>query len=186
VLSQQSLLGAVGRYQGVSIVIEAWPLLERLLQRALSAAVRLASQGGKQLRAPSKFSATLLDEPRGSAFTVRSVVPDGRLALDDLTVATFEAKYQRRNDQANWPYRGDVFQALATGAACGSRVAVLVYPETFPVAWWRVRGFDDRPAFLAAIGLGLFSYRRRGNDDALGKRVLDLLDGPREQGEVVA
>jgi hypothetical protein len=178
ILSQRSLLGAVGYYHGVAIAIEAWPLLERLLQRALSAAVQLASKAGTQLHAPPKVRVRLLDEPRGSAFASRGVEPDGRLELDGRTIATFEAKYRRRIDQDDWPYRGDVFQALVTAAACGSRVAVLVYPETFPVAWWSVRGFDDRPTFLAAIGLGLFSYRGRGNNDALGKRILDLLGGP--------
>jgi McrBC 5-methylcytosine restriction system component len=185
ILSQRSLLGPTGRYHGISIVIEAWPLLERLLQRALSAAVRLALKDGKQLGSPTKFGATLLDQPRGSASASRRVEPDGRLELGGRTIATFEAKYQRRVDQ-EWPYRGDIFQALATAAACGSPVAVLVYPETFPTAWWRVRGFDDHPAHLAAIGLGLFSYRGQRNDDALGRRVLDLLIGPQQLVEIVA
>jgi len=186
ILSQRSLLGAVGRYHGVTIAIEAWPLLERLLQRALAAAALLGTKAGKQLHSPHKFASALLDQPSGSAVGQRNVVPDGRLEEGGHTIATFEAKYQRRIDEERWPYRDDVFQALATAAACGSRIAVLVYPETFPAAWWRVEGFDDRPAFLAAIGLGLFSYRGRENDGAVGKRVLDLLDGPHAQVGMVA
>jgi len=173
VLAQRALLGRVGQYQGVSIAIEAWPLLERLLQRSLAAAVSRANGNGRQLTAPGKHTTALLEPLDTLAGPARSVEPDGRLMEARQTVATFEAKYKRRGD--SWPPREDIFQALATAAACGSPLAVLVYPDEFPTCRWRVRGFRGRPQELAAVGLGLFTYRSGGGDEERGARILDLM-----------
>jgi hypothetical protein len=91
-----------------------------------------------------------------------------------LTVATFEAKYVRRN-KAEWPEREHIYQTLTTAAACGSPLAVLVYPEQFEPVWWQVEGFNGSPSYLAAIGLGLYSYRRGIGDETRGSRLLGLL-----------
>lgn len=177
VLSRRSLLGSVGARHGVSIAIEAWPLLERLVERALRAAVRSARNSGWMLSAPPKTSTTLLRPAPGQAVPGRRVIPDGRLTENGHHVATLEAKYARFN-LVDGPPRDHVFQALSTAAACESPLAILVYPHDFEPAWWEVRGFDGRPAHLAAIGLGLFSYRRGTGDIERGQRLLDLLEGP--------
>jgi hypothetical protein len=177
VLSRRSLLGSVGARHGVSIAIEAWPLLERLLERALSAAVRAARDSARMLTAPTKTGTALLRPAPGHAVPGRRVIPDGRLAEHGHHVATLEAKYARFN-VADGPPREHVFQALSTAAACDSPLAVLVYPERFEPAWWEVQGFHGKPAYLAVIGLGLFSYRRGVGDVSRGQRLLNLLDGP--------
>ena len=177
VLSRRSLLGSVGARHGVSIAIEAWPLLERLLERALTAAVRAARDSPRMLTAPTKTGTALLRPARGHAVPGRRVIPDGRLAENGQHVATLEAKYARLN-LADGPPREHVFQALSTAAACNSPLAVLVYPDRLEAAWWEVQGFHGHPAYLAVIGLGLFSYRRGAGDVDRGQRLLDLLAGP--------
>jgi hypothetical protein len=102
------------------------------------------------------------------------VTPDGELASAGSTAATFEAKYVRRGT-GEWPEREHVYQTLTTAAVCGSPLAVLVYPEQFDTVWWQVKGFKGSPSHLAAIGLGLYSYRRGTGDETRGSRLLDLL-----------
>lgn len=175
VLSRRSLLGTVGHRYGVSLAIEAWPLLERLLERALRAAVRLSEERGRKLSAPARHYTKLLT---GINTNGRSVVPDGRLTdKSKHHLATFEAKYAR-SDSDKWPPREHYFQALATAAACGSDLAVLVYPDAFDPLWWSTDAFNGKPAHLAAIGIGLFSYRRGAGDVERGEALLSLLDGP--------
>jgi hypothetical protein len=175
ILSRRSLLGTVGHRYGVSLAIEAWPLLERLLERALAAAVKLAVERGKTLNATAKHHTKLLVGVNTSG---RNVIPDGRLTDQAKQhLATFEAKYAR-SDSDNWPPREHYFQALATAAACGSKVAVLVYPDTFEPLWWTAKGFHGEPAYLAAIGLGLFNYQRGAGDLVRGEALLNLVGGP--------
>jgi hypothetical protein len=128
------------------------------------------------MRNAGKPSAALLTREPGSTGSARHAVPDGRLDDDDQVLATFEAKYARVGTGGPWPPREHVFQALATAAAHGSPLAVLVYPDRFDAIWWQAHGFHDSPSHLAAIGLGLFSYRRGPGDDERGQRILDLLD----------
>jgi McrBC 5-methylcytosine restriction system component len=183
VLSQRSLLGTVGHRYGVSLAIEAWPLLERLLEQALRAAVSLAEQRGQKLRAPGGRRTKLL---AGVNTRGRSVVPDGRL-IDQAEhhLATFEAKYAR-SDSETWPPREHYFQALATAAACGSDLAVLVYPAAFEPVWWSTDSFNGKPRHLVAIGLGLFDYRRGVGDVERGRALLNLLDGPHASAKPTA
>jgi hypothetical protein len=187
VLTRRSLLASTGARHGVSLAIEAWPLLERLLQRALNAAVQIGHEDSVKLSAPSKHETILLRSATDSGVvdrtavdrTVvdRTVVPDGRLMGDRRQLATFEAKYAGCNPETG-PPREHIFQALSTAAACDSPLAVLVYPKDFDPMWWTVEGFGKRPLHLAAIGLGLFDYRAGTGDIARGKRLLELLDGP--------
>jgi hypothetical protein len=174
VLTRRALLSSVGARQGVSLVIEAWPLLERLLDRALQAAVRKAGETGRVLVAPRKSGTILLTPLSAGVGPRRAVVPDGRLLESGVHLATFEAKYARFK-LAEGPPRDHVFQAVATAAAAESPLAVLVYPDAFEPVSWRVHGFDGRPGKLTAIGLGLFSYRRGDGDAVRGQRLLDLL-----------
>jgi hypothetical protein len=176
ILARRSLLRRRGVYQGVSIVIEAWPLLERLLERALSKAVQIARLAGRDLSVSPKQSKTLLTPLVGLGAQEHCVIPDGRLLDGRATVATFEAKY-KAPDGAQ-PDRADIYQALCAAATHESPLAVLIYPESFPPAWWRVEGFAGRPSHFAAVGLGLFSYRHGTGDFERGETILKLLNGP--------
>jgi hypothetical protein len=173
VLKQRSLLGAQGRHVGVSIAIEAWPLLERLLERSLAAAAHLFRQMNRDVDVAPKAPAILLQKPVTAAYGPRSVIPDGLLVENGLAIASFEAKYKRRG--SNWPDREDIYQSLATAAACGSPFAVLVYPERFAPVIWPISGMHGQPKYLAAIGLDLFSYRLGVGDTDRGKLLKDLI-----------
>jgi hypothetical protein len=175
VLTRRALLSTVGARYGVSLVIEAWPLLERLLERALDAAVRRASDTGRMLSAPRKRGTVLLTPVAHGAS--RRVVPDGRIIEGGHHLATFEAKYARF-ELADGPPREHVFQAIATAAAADSPHAVLVYPDAFDATSWNVHGFGGRPSLLTAIGLGLFGYRRGDGDIVRGEKLLKLLEAP--------
>jgi hypothetical protein len=176
VLSNTSLLRATGQHHGVEIAIEAWPLLERLLERALDGAVRQERSAGRNLIRVPKSRAPLLVSPSEGGLP-RGVEPDGQLMRNGATIATFEAKYSAARTGTRWPEEDHVFQALSTAAACGSPLAVLVYPEAFEPVWWDVKGFRGRPRHLAAVGLGLFSYRRGSGDRERANVILALLPG---------
>lgn len=177
VLNRRSLLGARGNLAGVSIAIVAWPLLERLLQRGLQAAVRIASAGGRSIAVVPKRGVPLLVQPRGLAAGERVVKPDGELAEGGRTIATFEAKYADFvPGSGDWPRPDDYYQALGTASACGAPLSVLVYPGRFEPAAWRVPSMSGAPARVVALGIGLFSYRAGSGDDELGKRFLSILD----------
>jgi 5-methylcytosine-specific restriction endonuclease McrBC regulatory subunit McrC len=106
ILSQRSLLRRRGQHQGVSIVIEAWPLLERLLERSLNAAARIGRNAGRRsLEAPTRRQFRILTNPTGSATGIKLVEPDGRLTEAERTIATFEAKYKVCTLAANCPDR---------------------------------------------------------------------------------
>jgi hypothetical protein len=159
----------------LEVAVEAWPLLETMLTRSLVAAsIEATARGASVVVDPS--GANLLASISAGAQR-RDVVPDGRLGDGPTTLATFEAKYSPRYT-SDWPQRNHVFQALATAAACGSPLAVLVYPERFDALWWSVSGFSGKPELLAAIGLDLFGYSTGPGDVDRGRAVLDLLSGP--------
>jgi 5-methylcytosine-specific restriction endonuclease McrBC regulatory subunit McrC len=179
VISRSSLLASRGQHRGFEVAIEAWPLLETLLERSLVAAVRIAADTGTTLQLRGRGAqAALLTE--GSTVHQR-VEPDGWLLSGGHTLAVLEAKYAPAPRQAwpagqNWPERGHVFQVLAAAAACSSPLAVLIYPGLFEPHEWEVKGFNGTPSTLIAMGLGLFSYRRGAGDDERGSRLLEVLD----------
>jgi hypothetical protein len=175
IASRQGLLGSRGRRHGVSLVVEAWPLLETLLTRSITQTARMGRGHGREMHAPSKRGGELIRPTFGSPGKRRLAVPDGRLEEDRSTVATFEAKYSR-GDGVD-PPRHHVFQALATAAACGSPLAVLVYPDRFDPVSWETPGFGGHPARLVSIGIDLFSYRNGDGDRIRGRRIYELLDG---------
>ena len=181
VLRRVSPLHRSGVLDGFSLAIEPWPLLERLLVRALHAAARQAAGFGLQLRPEGHSTYPLLRpdsvvEPAPSLARFarpRGVEPDGSLWLGSEILANFEAKYSRADSDAT--FRRHVFQAMSTAAALGSPLAVLVYPERSGQVTWSVQGFDGRPVRLAAIGLDMFAYRRGEGDESRGAVLLDLV-----------
>jgi 5-methylcytosine-specific restriction endonuclease McrBC regulatory subunit McrC len=182
VLLKKSLLAPKGRHQGISIAIEMWPLLERLLIRSLRSATQIASEEGSihaGIAVPKRpYSRVVLSASAGSNASPRSVNPDGVLSFGGTIRATFDAKYKRRVDGADWPSRNDIYQVLTTAAAYDSPLAILVYPEQFRPVWWDVNGLKGTPVRLAAIGLGLFSFRAGSGDIARGREILSILDAP--------
>jgi 5-methylcytosine-specific restriction endonuclease McrBC regulatory subunit McrC len=98
------------------------------------------------------------------------------LAFGGSIRATFDAKYKKRKEGAKWPSREDIYQVVATAAAYDSPLAVLVYPEKFETVWWNVNGLKGTPMKLAAVGLGLFSFKPGTGDRARGREILDILD----------
>src|SRR5262249_29580537 len=78
VLTRTSLLRATGQHHGVEVAIEAWPLLERLLERSLDEASRVAQMHGQQIVRVPKGGTPLLVSPSAGG-SPRGVVPDGQL-----------------------------------------------------------------------------------------------------------
>lgn len=176
ILSNTSLLRSTGQHRGVEVAIEAWPLLEHLLERGLRSLQVDAAAKGRTINLLPKGLQPLLANPSLPS-SARFVEPDGQLVEAGSTIATFEAKYSPGPLAGAWPPRSHIFQALSTAAACGSPLAVLVYPRSFGPIWWDVAGFGGQPSHLAAVGLGLFSYRRGAGDITAGKALSQVLGG---------
>ena len=174
ILSRKSLLGSRGKHHGYSFVIEAWPLLESLLQRAITSAALVGHRHNRKLAAAPKSHFKILSPHHDDDGESKSVEPDGRLVEDHRTVATFEAKYKKRHS-ANWPAREDIYQALVAAAAAQSPLSVLVYPEAFDPVRWKVSGLQGWPVTLVAVGLGLFGYKRGAGDQVRGELLFDII-----------
>lgn len=175
-LAKRGLLGASGGRLAPSLAVEAWPLLEQLLARSLRASTSLARDRGHAWKTQPKSSVKLLRSPVGAARSEHGLEPDGRLTEGERTLATFEAKYSTRTSASKAPEEEHRYQALAAAAACGSPLAVVVYPDDFPPAAWAVEGFGGRPNWLATAGLGLFTYRAGSGDEERGKRIMWLVE----------
>lgn len=175
ILSRTSLFGPTGSHSGVGLAIEAWPLLETLLERTLQTLERVGQARGRSLSYQVQGEVVLLT-PRGNPPREKfAPKPDGRLFEGGRLTATFEAKYSAYDGKS--PKREHVYQAVATSAACGAKIAVLVYPDSFEPQFWDVSGFSDGPAVLVAVGLGLFRWQSPLDTEARAGRLLDFLDG---------
>lgn len=172
-LARRSLLGPTGRLAGISIAIEAWPLLERLLERSIAAAVDLGPSRGRSFFAPAKATTPLLVRSAKTGREFHELEPDGLLQEDGAIAIAFEAKY-RDFDPRSGPLRGEVYQALAAARAVSAPVSVLVYPNQFETISWSVSGAGS-PSRLFAIGLDLFGYVR-GREVDRGRELLKCLD----------
>jgi hypothetical protein len=175
VLSKSSLLGPTGGHKGVGLAVEAWPLLETLLLRLLQGVEREGKRRGRSIQGRMKGVVPLL-EPKGPKPQERfSPEPDGRLYENGELVAAFEAKYSSFDGKS--PDREHTYQAVATAAACGAPLAVLVYPEEFAPLVWDVKGSFGAPVRLVALGLGLYKWRPPFEFDQWAADVLKVLDG---------
>lgn len=184
VLARRSLLGPQGVQSGVSIAIEPWPLLERLLERSLDDAVAVGRSQGRALSSAAQKKRRILERAGGSAAAHHDLIPDGVLLEDGEVLATFEAKY-RSYDRAKGPREKDIYQALAAARACNAPLAVLVYPGRLETGSWQVLTKGLNPIRLAVLGLDLFDYRR-APDHTRGQWILDLVKDalPVEQKEI--
>ncbi|WP_342827271.1 5-methylcytosine restriction system specificity protein McrC [Candidatus Lucifugimonas marina] len=174
VLKRVDLLGSAGTHRGVEVAIEPWPLLEELLRRCLVAAASMAQKQGRNLNALEKKHHPIL-LPSDPKWKKRNVEPDGLLAESGKVIASFEAKYSASFVSGAGPPREHVFQALATAAAVGAEVSVLVYPEAFDPVRWSVIGFNGKPHSMVAVGLGMFSYRKRSGELSRAKVLIDAI-----------
>lgn len=178
VLSKTSLFGPTGHKAGVGIAIEAWPLLETLLERTLQSVERVGRTVGRHFTSLMQGEVNIL-KPLGpkpqSSFEPK---PDGRLFENGQLVASFEAKYTEYDGTK--PDRSHTYQVLSTAAACGSTIGVLVYPNSFEPQVWEVSGFNGRPSHLVAIGLDLFRWLPANLAEARGEMVLKVLDNVRK------
>lgn len=174
ILSKTSLFGATGNLTGVGLAIEAWPLLETLLERTLQSVMQVGRHSGRRFSYQMQGSVPLLIHNGGTKYRGFSPEPDGRLFEGGKLVAAFEAKYADFDGQV--PPRDHIYQALSTAAACGAPLAVLVYPNAFTPVAWNVSGFQSVPSRLIAIGLDLFKWLPPAQADSRARMVLDAID----------
>jgi hypothetical protein len=174
VLSRTSLFGPTGHQAGIGLAIEAWPLLETLLERTLQSVERLGREAGRtftyRMQGEVRMLRNIGQTTRGSF----SAEPDGRLFENGRLIANFEAKYAVFDGFK--PDRNHIYQVLGTAAACGSPLAVLVYPNSFEPQVWEVSGFQGHPVHLVALGLELFKWLPPGQAESRGEMVLRMLD----------
>jgi len=183
ILSRTSLFGPTGQHAGVGMAVEAWPLLETLLQRTLQSVERVGSLVGRSLAHKMQGEVRLLRPLAPHSQSPLSPKPDGRLFEKGSLVASFEAKYSTFDGTS--PPRDHTYQALSTAAACGAPLAVLAYPNSFRPHVWEVSGFQKSPSHLLAIGLDMFNWLPLNESDARGNMVLDALDAWKNAGALV-
>jgi hypothetical protein len=177
VLKQQSPLSERRNITGMSLAIEPWPLLERLLERSLANLVRRADPGGAVLRTGRQTQVKFLD-PIG-AHASQFLVPDATLERDGVVVANFEAKY-RDYAQTGRPKRSECYQAITAARSLSSPLAVLVYPGQLATRLWAVQRAGQHPERLAVVGLDLFSYRKGQGDIQRAEMLSHLIGGAGE------
>lgn len=181
VLRRVAPLHRDGSFAGFGLAVEAWPLLETLLERSVKAAARRATDAGFRFVAGSGHSGDypirtpIGDTSAGTeAFHVPgSVNPDAVLKLDGEVLVTFEAKYSLPSPSK---LREHAFQALSTAAALEAPLVVLAYPSKFDAVQWAVHGFRGTPRRLVAIGLDLYGYRAGTGDDTRGTALFRAVE----------
>lgn len=153
-LLNRSVVGDPGRASGLEVALEPWRLLETLLTRALR---RLELEHVAYAFVPKAKYPLLFRNTR----TAVRVEPDGLIERDGRVAATFECKYTVPDST---PAEGHVHQALATAAALGSPLSVLIYPGDEPRREYEVAGFHGHPRRIVTLGLNLYSYERGAGD----------------------
>jgi len=156
IISKTSLFGPSGHHTGMSLAVEAWPLLEALLGRTLFDVAAYGREVGRSFHHVSQGEVKLLRLVHGTAASSFNPQPDGRLYEDGKLIASFEAKYAAFN--GTMPEREHIYQALTTAAACRAPLAVLVYPGQLATQAWTANLLDGGPTHLLAIGLDLFKW----------------------------
>lgn len=164
ILSKTSLFGPTGRHAGMSLAVEAWPLLETALGRTLTAACAQGATLGRRFHSVLQGEVDLATPALGLQGESFSPKPDGRLYEDGKLVACFEAKYAPFN--GTMPDRNHIYQAVATAAACRAPAAVLVYPGRHAARAWTLNLPEGCPKHLLALGLDLFKWPAAHADNA--------------------
>lgn len=174
VLKQRSRFGPRPLPYGMSLVIEPWILLERLLERTLAQlAQRLSRTGAKFRSQPQRsrifLAGSMLDE--GS----RYLIPDCVLLRNDGPIVNFETKY-RDYARTGAPLRGESYQAITAARALGTPLTVLVYPNAMPSQLFTVEKPGHPPEQLAVVGLDMFGYRKVVGEKERADQLCSLLE----------
>lgn len=172
IATNTSLFGPSGSHTGLSLAVEAWPLLETMLSRTLGDAVAYGRSVGRTFHYRSQGEVSLLSPMSGGAPPFKPQ-PDGRLWEDKELVACFEAKYAAYD--GGTPDREHIYQALATASACRAPVSVLVYPGRHEPRVWSLNLPKGAPQRLVALGVDLFQWPPAPALER-GKALLSLLD----------
>ena len=158
ILKQRSRFGRRPQAHGMSLVIEPWPLLERLLERTLHALAADLTRDGVAHQARPQSGVHFL-KATGTGEDARRLHPDCVLLREGKSVVNFEAKY-RNYERTGAPRREESYQAITAARALGTPLAVLVYPNAMETRVFEVLKPGDAPRHLAVMGLDLFGYRR--------------------------
>jgi hypothetical protein len=180
ILRNQALLNSTGKLSGLQVAVEPWPLLETLLHRVLSTiATQMSDPSSHYVAAPkSKHVVLQLDHtasfiPEKDAEKRKThLISDGTLLRNGTTVATFEAKYSQFDGT---PAESHVYQALTAAAILNSPTCFLIYPGKFDPVHYFVKGFDNRPTKLIAVGMDMYSYTRSAGNVSGAERIMKLL-----------
>jgi hypothetical protein len=156
ILSKTSLFGPSGHHTGLSLAVEAWPLLETLVGRTLADVAAYGRTVGRTFHHVSQGDVNLMRRVRGTAASSFAPRPDGRLYEDGKLIASFEAKYTAFD--GTMPQRNHIYQAIVTAGACRSPLAVLVYPDQCATQSWALNLPPGSPTHLLVMGLDLFKW----------------------------
>ena len=176
ILTKTSLFGPSGFHTGLSLAIEAWPLLETMLARTLADVAAYGRTVGRIFHHVPQGEVELLTPALGSSGESFRPQPDGRLYEDGKLVASFEAKYTAFN--GTMPDRDHIYQTVATAAALRAPISVLVYPRALEPRAWSINLPDGGPTHLLTLGLDMFRWPPMSSQ-ARGKMLLDALDAVR-------
>lgn len=174
ILRQRSRFGHKPQPYGMSLAIEPWILLERLLERALVRLAERLSKNGVNYKSRPQRGVTFLVGSTPDE-TSRRLTPDCVLLRDDKPIVNFEAKYRDYGSTGS-PLRNESYQAITAGRALDTSIAVLVYPNPLPGTWFAIRAAGHSPEHLAVIGLDLFGYRKGVGEEKLADQLLSLLE----------
>jgi hypothetical protein len=175
VLKQRSQFGRQSRPHGMSLVIEPWILLERLLERTLSSlAEQLTTDFGTSFASKPQRAVTFLSGAQ-LASDARHLVPDCVLLRNNSPLVNFEAKY-RDYARTGAPLRTESYQAITAGRALGTRLAILAYPNDIPTKVLDVHKVGYPPEKLAIIGLDMFGYERGSGEKKRSQLIRSILE----------
>lgn len=173
VLRQKAPLGSRAALQGMSLAIEPWRLLERLLERTVAALASMLDVGGFEYMSKRQSGTSFLTGSlKGDA---RRLLPDCVLARDGSAIANFEAKY-RDYQRTGAPRREESYQAITAGRALGTSLAVLVYPNAMTPRIFEILQAGHRPDRLAVVGLDMFGYRRGSGEVSRATQLRELFE----------
>lgn len=173
VATRTSLFGPSGRHTGLSLALEAWPLMETMLSRMLRDVATCGRGLGRTFHHQSQGNVRLLTSRGASGSASFKVKPDGRLYEDGKLVACFEAKYAALD---GLPAREHIYQAVTTASACRAPVVVLVYPGSHEPQVWSLNQPSGGPQHLVVLGVDLFQWPVVPAQER-GEVLLNLLDG---------
>lgn len=177
VLRQRSRFGGRPQPFGMSLAIEPWILLERLLERSLALLAKNLGKAGTSFSSrPQRNTMFLSGKMRDG--TCRYLYPDCILLRDGIPVVNFEAKY-RDYERTRAPLRTESYQAITAGRALGTSLAVLVYPNDCATEILDVKKSGHPPEELAIVGLDMFTYRRGIGERDRADRLCSLLENTR-------